>query len=411
MSKRLLIVLVIFAVDAFAAFVWLFYTETPGYVLGEMRRRMAATTAVRIVVDAAGEGHATLPSLVGELGGAVGASQDQGAFTLHDTAELDLRDLGAPRRDDTFRLTFTSSSTPPSSYAGELRAIGPDRYLRLDDLPGSDPFSVSLRGEWAELAPASLDLPLLRAPEAAAVDDATAIKLRGLFRSSKLFTFRQELPEATLQGARHYRYVVDWRPDAALATAILAAGIRDKAQLPDAEISRLSAELSRASFSDVELLVRKRDFFLSAIVIEGTYRDLDSGDEVAFSATVSLSPEDAPQDIEAPTPSRPIADYLRLAGASGLTLSSGRSGAVEATPESSGIASVTPSPESGAASEALPYAAEDDPDGDGLSDTLEAFYRTDPLNPDTDGDGYGDGYEVDNGYDPTGPGQLFRFGQ
>ena len=42
-----------------------------------------------------------------------------------------------------------------------------------------------------------------------------------------------------------------------------------------------------------------------------------------------------------------------------------------------------------------------DTDGDGLTDTQEAIYGTDPNNPDTDGDGYLDGDEVKHGYDPT----------
>jgi hypothetical protein len=41
-----------------------------------------------------------------------------------------------------------------------------------------------------------------------------------------------------------------------------------------------------------------------------------------------------------------------------------------------------------------------DTDGDGLSDSDEAGWGTDPDNPDSDGDGMSDGDEVANGYDP-----------
>lgn len=47
-----------------------------------------------------------------------------------------------------------------------------------------------------------------------------------------------------------------------------------------------------------------------------------------------------------------------------------------------------------------------DLDNDGLSDEEEAFYGTDPQNPDSDGDGYKDGEEVKNGYNPLGAGKL-----
>lgn len=47
-----------------------------------------------------------------------------------------------------------------------------------------------------------------------------------------------------------------------------------------------------------------------------------------------------------------------------------------------------------------------DTDNDGLLDSLETYYHTDPNNPDTDGDGYNDGEEVANGYNPNGSGKL-----
>lgn len=41
-----------------------------------------------------------------------------------------------------------------------------------------------------------------------------------------------------------------------------------------------------------------------------------------------------------------------------------------------------------------------DSDKDGLSDALEAKYKTDKNNPDSDGDGFKDGQEIDWGYNP-----------
>ncbi|MFA5021703.1 MAG: hypothetical protein WC508_01290 [Patescibacteria group bacterium] len=53
-----------------------------------------------------------------------------------------------------------------------------------------------------------------------------------------------------------------------------------------------------------------------------------------------------------------------------------------------------------------------DTDGDGLTDRDEVkVFRTDPNNPDTDGDGYKDGDEVKNGYDPKGAGKLLNIEQ
>ena len=48
-----------------------------------------------------------------------------------------------------------------------------------------------------------------------------------------------------------------------------------------------------------------------------------------------------------------------------------------------------------------------DSDDDGLTDRDEVkVFKTDPNDPDTDGDGFLDGEEVRGGYDPKGPGRL-----
>lgn len=50
-----------------------------------------------------------------------------------------------------------------------------------------------------------------------------------------------------------------------------------------------------------------------------------------------------------------------------------------------------------------------DSDDDGLTDRDEVkVFKTDPNNPDTDGDGFLDGEEVRGGYDPKGPGRLLE---
>jgi hypothetical protein len=47
-----------------------------------------------------------------------------------------------------------------------------------------------------------------------------------------------------------------------------------------------------------------------------------------------------------------------------------------------------------------------DTDGDGLTDTEEAVFGTDPMKRDSDGDGYDDLAEIKNGYNPAGQGKI-----
>lgn len=50
--------------------------------------------------------------------------------------------------------------------------------------------------------------------------------------------------------------------------------------------------------------------------------------------------------------------------------------------------------------------ANTDPDGDGLTDTEEVLYHTNPLNADTDHDSYLDGDEIHSGYSPHVSGKV-----
>ncbi|MFH1188071.1 MAG: hypothetical protein V1688_04425, partial [bacterium] len=47
-----------------------------------------------------------------------------------------------------------------------------------------------------------------------------------------------------------------------------------------------------------------------------------------------------------------------------------------------------------------------DSDNDGLTNSQEKIYKTDPNNPDTDKDGYSDGDEVKDGFNPLGEGKI-----
>lgn len=84
--------------------------------------------------------------------------------------------------------------------------------------------------------------------------------------------------------------------------------------------------------------------------------------------------------------------------------------AVSPTPEASDTPIFSPTPESTTdlITGVCPnkWVGQLDSDGDGLPDSMEAIYKTDPANPDSDSDGYKDGNEVQNGYDPMSAGTV-----
>jgi len=57
-----------------------------------------------------------------------------------------------------------------------------------------------------------------------------------------------------------------------------------------------------------------------------------------------------------------------------------------------------------------PGDSKQDPDGDGLDNANEYYYHADPFKMDTDGDSYNDGSEVENGYDPAKSGAKLETG-
>jgi hypothetical protein len=403
-SKRLLIVVIIFAVDVFAAFVWLFYAETPGYVFSEMRRRLSAATSIRIQYDIAIEGSANLPDFAFFLSGAAAPKKEyRGGATIHGSADLDLRDLGLIRRADVWRVSLTRLQTEPINYSGEMIFLGEKRYLLFADLPETDVSNDSLRGNWVGLPDKSLDFPGLGAIKETDVDQKSQIKLRSLFRSAKLLATKRELPEATIDGARHYHHEAVFRPEAWRALSVLGSGIREKRSLTGEEIARLDEEINRFNIRSVEIWIRKRDYFPSRVLIQGLYEERENSVNLPFSATLTLSRPNEPVEISGPARYQPLSEHLRLLGGSGLSLSANRD------ESQSERGSAAPDQEKVMNASSSKNEWDDDPDHDNLSNVLEAFYGSDPRNPDTDNDGFQDGFEVMNGFDPAGPGKLFDF--
>ncbi len=404
MSKRLLIVLIIFAVDVFGAFAWLFYTETPGYVLAEARRRMAGSTGIKFEVNAAGEGTAVLSDLIHEIssGNTVSGESKTGAFTLQATTLLDLADLGAVKRSDEFNLAITSSSTAPARYQGKAIFANSRRLLRFSGLPDLGRVSEAFVGTWVELPPDSLDYVFLRPSADATLGVGADQKLRSLFRAAKFLKPLGEFSETSINNRRQFHYQVALRPEALRTFLVIATGLREERSPTAEELTRLDSDLARFDFKNIEVWIDKGNYFLSRFLIQGMYANSETGTSLPFSATVNLTALEPPVGIESPKTGVTLRSLLAGLRAAGLTLAFGRT--------ENSVASAASSTPTGLATSLASDVADDDPDKDGLSNLLESFYGTDPANPDSDGDGYMDGYEVNHGFNPMGPGELFRFG-
>ncbi len=123
-----------------------------------------------------------------------------------------------------------------------------------------------------------------------------------------------------------------------------------------------------------------------------------------FSFTLELSDFNEPVELTAPTiQATDVRQALKDLGFNTAGLPTANAGRSSNTIHSSDGENSLPSASGSAATN-------DDPDEDGLPNSLETFYGTDGNNPDTDGDGVTDGEEVSRGQNPTGKGSIFSFG-
>lgn len=406
-SKITVLIISILAAGVFSAFAWMLYLQTPQFVLGEMQRGLSHTQTVHFSVTASGDGTVSLPMLTDLLIGTSGeVVPKNGTFALQGTVDLDLRDLGAVQSAAVGRITAHEAGKEPIEGSGRYTSGEGKRALYFDRVPTADAsLRTALQNHWVLLPAAALTVPFLRPATTVALSTGVEEKIRTLFRKTSFFRFEKRLPDAKDAGGDVYTYTVAFRPEALRAFAIVLASLREQRSLRDAEVAQLDTDLSRWQVTEMQLAIRKRDFVLQRVGFSMLYRNPDTQSVLPFTVELGALRWNQPLRIDMPREPVAVRGLLLAAGVGGLSLADTRvDGALTA-------ATGTVSDSEATTSSFRVEMAVDDEDQDGLSATLEAFYGTDPRNPDTDGDGYQDGYEVNHGFNPTGPGALFGFGR
>jgi len=333
----------------------------------------------------------------------VGNVQRHDEYVTFDTSGwVDREDPELPRTQQKFDLE--AGKKDPLPFAGDYVRIGDANYFNLRKLPsrlGTLHFD-EFRDRWLRVDVKRLlslvTLPLVGGehPELSEEDKAFLIDE---FRQTPFIQVEEKLQSENIGGVRTYHYKV--RPEKLFFKDfyVLAESKRLGRELTNKE--RLAAESFFANVTEDsgEMWIGAGDYYLYRVRLRFKY---DNGERSGYlSLTASFSQFGQTPVIQAPTSE--VEDVTQV-------LASLLPGFKEHLPlaKEGQVPWGTADEKTG-----LPIKVadegQDDPDKDGLPNSLERFYGSDPNNPDTDGDGKKDGDEVNAGDNPTGAGKLFDF--
>ncbi len=320
-------------------------------------------------------------------------------------------DRSDPNKDN-LSQTFALAVGPSDSAAkagGELRVLGSRDFVNFSALPDNlGAIDVgAFKSKWLTFnidnIRRNLALPIIGG-EGKPVSDEDRRYLIDQVRITPFLQFEGRLKSEIIGGAptNHYKVLPEtlFFKDYVIQSETRRLGV---SELSAEQRNFLDTFFANVTPDEGELWIGKRDYYLYRMRLRFKFSDESTGRHGTFDLTAAFSDFNKPVKIEAPTgdvqdidlivqsllPS--IAEHLPLA-------KEGRAQTGIQAPAQGGLPAL------------INTTISEDSDEDGLPDSLEHFYGSDPMNPDTDGDGLKDGYEVDHGLNPTGPGKLFDFG-
>lgn len=324
-------------------------------------------------------------------------------WRLDSRGTINRTDPVSPRIKQDFSLQTSLGGDSLTKFAGEFRQTGGTGYVRFTDLPdrfGNVNFAPYrdrwLAFTWSRLR-RMLDLPLMGA--AGEISDLDRAYLENQFAETPFFRVTERLDQTKIAGVPVYHFQVSPQTIFIKDYVMRMEALRLGRELIAKERDALDVFFANVTPDDGELWIGKRDFRLYRMRLRFHYDGPDRRGVLDIAADFSL--HDQAVEIDPPAGETVNVEPIVRSLLPGLT------GRLPVAAEG-GQQIVT-----GGLPVGLTVGAEEsdpDPDKDGLPNSLEFFYMTDPNNPDTDGDGVSDGDEVARGDNPTGPGKLFDFG-
>ncbi len=394
MRKKINIAIAAVLLAAFAGlFLWLRH-PAPQAVLRRAQGLLASEKTMH--VEAIG-------SLLGASAAAGPLASDATGVDMTVHADLDRTDPLKPASALTFEFRQQADGRL-SKLSGETRRKDGAHYLRLDAADNLDSPDVrKLIGLWVRHdRPFSEFLvpPGEAALSARPLDTAGLEALRKAVATLDLFKVRKTLPAETIGGQEADHFVVEADMQALSALLMKYRQLRSSAELAPADVLAVTDQIIRWGQPYGEVWIGRRDGRFLRLQLQTQLSAADGSTAGGAILRLDFSNYGLPVAVQAPD-ARDVQDVLGPSFLKRLNLAGDR--AVSAAVGSGTGTLGLPNGQSFAV-------AATDSDRDGLSDSQEAFYGSDPWNPDTDGDGWTDGLEVEKGMNPNGPGTLFGFG-
>lgn len=299
------------------------------------------------------------------------------------------------------RYVFDARLGGEGSWAGVALARGNEWLARFDETPQSQaeidltPYGRKWLAIKPDLVRAGLGQPIVNLPGRGPSDDDRA-RLVAYGRSAPFFGVRERLEDAAVRGLGVYRFRTGLEPLFLKEYLAKAESARLGRPLADEERVALDRFFAEIAWSDVELWIGKRDYYLYKLTADASRTHGAKTETLRL--TLEFSRFNEPVLFKWPDAPAENADALVV----GLFKKPAASLQTADAAEKKSAVSLDEA--------AAAPASDGDPDRDGLSNELETFYRTDRNNPDSDGDGVSDGDEVNAGMNPAGPGGIFDFG-
>lgn len=362
-----------------------------------MQRRMVAAKTFRVDLDARWQGTSETKDEQGVT------RQAKEAISFQTQGWRDAADPKAARTRQKFSLAVGASE--PIVFVGEYAGAGEASMFDFSQMPARiGPLHFEeFRDRWLRVDFPKLlkdvDLPFVGGDHPPLSDHDRAYLL-DQFRLTPFLRVKQKLKSEMLGGVRTHHYNVEPETLFFKDFAVLVETKRLGRELTGKERDAAYVFFSNLTPEDGELWIGTSDYYLYRISLRFKYDDGYRKGVLTVRADFSHFNEQALFD----TPTSGVQDVTPVLASllPGLNahLPMAKDGSARSvSSEGGGVLPVV-----------IVQAGDADPDKDGLTNSLEHFYGTDPNNPDTDGDGVKDGDEVKAGCNPTGSGRLFSFG-
>ncbi len=362
-----------------------------------MKWRMMTADSFRVDTDIEWRGWRTVDD------GQGGVTREPESVRVTTSGLVDRSDDAETRQTHKFR-TAIGAPTVRYLFEGQFMRLGQDNYLRLDTVP-DDLGTLRLdrfAGRWLTFEPADVlrvfGLEFIGGTRD--LSEADREYLLEQFRITPFISVVNRLQNEVVDGKTLLHYEI--RPEVLFFKDfyLTEEKLRLGRELTEGERHIVDRFFANVQPEIGEMWIGRTDYYLHRLRLRFRYDD--GRRDGVFSAQFDFGSFNEPVRIE--MPDGEIEDVRRI-------VDSLLPGIVNSLPMAAlGGQRIASQSDTETGTVIQPYPSDPDSDGDGLTDTLEFFYGSDPANPDTDGDGLSDGEEVDKAMSPTGPGGLFDFG-